>query len=214
VRVRDTGCGIPAELHERVFEPFFTTKQTERGTGMGLAVVDTIVSAHRGTVRLESAPGSGTCFEIELPLSHLEAAAHAAPDELVTGEGRVLVVDDEPAVRRVAARMLRRLGYDPEEAPGGADAVARVRAAPGAFALVLLDLDMPGMDGRACLRALREIQPGLPIVLSTGLPSSELEQLRDAEGVELLPKPYVLAKLSETVAEALRSTRGAAPGAR
>jgi two-component system, cell cycle sensor histidine kinase and response regulator CckA len=112
-------------------------------------------------------------------------------------------VDDEPAVRGVAARMLRRLGYDPREAAGGAEAIEQVRAEPHAFALVLLDLDMPRMNGRACLRALRELDPQLPVVLSTGLPTSELEDLRDAEHVGLLPKPYVLAQLSETVAAAI-----------
>jgi len=206
VQVRDTGSGIPAELHERVFEPFFTTKESAKGTGMGLAVVDTIVSSHRGSISLESEVGAGTRFEIQLPLSSVAAPAPSAPsDELVMGEGRVLVVDDEPAVRRVAARMLRRLGYEPEEVPGGLEAVERVRAEPGAFALVLLDLDMPRMDGRACLRALRELEPTLPVVLSTGLPASELEDLREAEHVGLLPKPYVMSQLSETVAAAIRS---------
>jgi PAS domain S-box-containing protein len=204
VHVRDTGYGIPAELRERVFEPFFTTRRAEKGTGMGLAVVDTIVRSHRGTIRLESEVGAGTHFVVELPLSPAARPVRAAPqDALVTGEGRVLVVDDEPAVRGVAARMLRRLGYDPREAAGGAEAIEQVRAEPRAFALVLLDLDMPGMNGRACLRALRELDPQLPVVLSTGLPTSELEDLRDAEHVGLLPKPYVLAQLSETVAAAI-----------
>jgi PAS domain S-box-containing protein len=205
VRVRDSGTGIPAELQERIFEPFFTTKQSEKGTGMGLAVVRSIVQSHRGAVGLESAPGAGTCFEIRLPLSEAEAPARAVARsaEPVKGEGRVLVVDDEPAVRRVATRMLRRLGYQPDEAADGEEALARLRAEPGVYALVILDLDMPGMDGRACLRALRGIEPELSVVVSTGLPSSELGEVLACEAIGLLPKPYELLQLSETVAAAL-----------
>ena len=204
VNVRDTGTGIPADLHERIFEPFFTTKQSEKGTGMGLAVVYGIVQSHRGSVGVESALGSGTRFEVRLPVAvgAAPARAAAAKREPRKGEGRVLVVDDEPAVRRVAARMLRRLGYEPDEAAGGSEALARVRGEPGAYALVILDLDMPGMDGRACLRALRAVEPEIPVVISTGLPASELGDAL-AEDTLLLPKPYELLQLSETVAAAI-----------
>jgi PAS domain S-box-containing protein len=206
VRVTDTGTGIPVDLRERIFEPFFTTKQSEKGTGMGLAVVYGIVQSHRGAIELASEVGSGTRFEIRLPLSEAAPPARAAATagDPVKGEGRVLVVDDEPAVRRVAARMLRRLGYETDEAEDGAAAVARVRAAPGAYALVLLDLDMPGMNGRACLRALRAIEPELPVVLSTGLPASELGESLAGSVAGLLPKPYEMLRLSETVAAAIR----------
>jgi PAS domain S-box-containing protein len=205
VSVRDTGTGIPEELHERIFEPFFTTKQSEKGSGMGLAVVYGIVQSHRGSVSLESTLGAGTRFEIRLPVSPgaAPALAAAAGREPRKGEGRVLVVDDEPAVRRVATRMLRRLGYAPDEAAGGSEALARVRSEPGAYALVILDLDMPGMDGRACLRALRALEPELPVVISTGLPASELGDALTGEGIGLLPKPYELLTLSETVAAAI-----------
>jgi PAS domain S-box-containing protein len=204
VWVGDTGTGISAELRDRIFEPFFTTKQSEKGTGMGLAVVYGILQSHGGRIALESEPGRGTCFELRFPL--IEGAADrsvAASAEPVKGEGRVLVVDDEPAVRRVAARMLRRLGYEPEEAEDGAVALARVRAQAGCYALVLLDLDMPGMDGRACLRALRGVEPELPVVISTGLPAAELAEVLAGEEVGLLPKPYELLRLSETVAAAI-----------
>jgi PAS domain S-box-containing protein len=204
VWVRDTGTGVPVELRERIFEPFFTTKQSEKGTGMGLAVVYGILQSHGGKVALESEPGNGACFELRFPLSAAAPdRAVAASAELVKGEGRVLVVDDEPAVRRVAARMLRRLGYDAEEAEDGAAALARVREQPGAYALVLLDLDMPHMDGRTCLRELRALEPELPVVISTGLLASEIrELLADAE-VGLLPKPYEMLRLSEVVASCL-----------
>jgi PAS domain S-box-containing protein len=205
VEVRDSGTGIDAELHERIYEPFFTTKQSEKGTGMGLAVVYGIVKAHHGSIHLESRVGAGSRFEIRLPLAPEDAPSRAAAErgELVKGEGRVLVVDDEPAVRRVAARMLRRLGYAPEEADGGAEAVRRVQEEPGAYALVVLDLDMPGMDGRSCLRALRALDPELPVLISTGLPASELGETLAGEVAGMLPKPYELLQLSERVAAAI-----------
>jgi PAS domain S-box-containing protein len=209
LQVCDTGSGISPDLQERIFEPFFTTKHAEKGTGMGLAVVYGIVQSHRGAISVESAPDAGSRFEIRLPLSDAQPAprAGAAQREPVAGSGRVLVVDDEPAVRRVATRMLRHLGYEPDEAEDGALALARLEGAPGAYAAVLLDLDMPGMDGRACLRALRAFAPALPVVVSTGLPASELGEMLAGEDVGLLPKPYELVQLSEVMAAALGSRR-------
>jgi CheY-like chemotaxis protein len=99
--------------------------------------------------------------------------------------------------------MLRRLGYAPEEADGGAEAVRRVQDAPGAYALVVLDLDMPLMDGRSCLRALRALAPELPVLISTGLPASELGESLAGEAAGVLPKPYELLQLSERVAAAI-----------
>jgi PAS domain S-box-containing protein len=206
VRVEDTGTGIPDEIQERIFEPFFTTKHSEKGTGMGLAVVYGIVQSHRGAIALHSAPGAGARFEIRLPLCDAALAARPpAAREPLRGSGRVLVVDDEPAVRRVAARMLRRLGYQPEEAEDGASGLARLRAEPGGFAALVLDLDMPGVDGRACLRAVRGFAPELPVVISTGLPASELGDMLAGEAVALLPKPYELLQLSEALGAALRA---------
>jgi two-component system, cell cycle sensor histidine kinase and response regulator CckA len=206
VRVRDTGVGIAENLRERIFEPFFTTKQFDKGTGMGLAVVYGIVQSHGGSVSLESRVGAGTTFEVALPLAEeaLPVPDDAAPRAPLRGVGRVLVVDDDAAVRRVAGRMLRFLGYDAALAADGAEAVRLLRADPTGFDLVLLDLDMPEMDGRACLRALRAIRSDLPVILSTGLPASELGELAGGGRTGILPKPYDLLRFSEVVAKARR----------
>jgi CheY-like chemotaxis protein len=119
----------------------------------------------------------------------------------------VLVVDDEPSVRRVAARMLQRLGYETAEAADGREALRRVRSGPEPYDLVLLDLDMPGLDGRGCVLALRDLAPGLPVLLSTGLPTGELDAAVLAAVSGLLPKPYELSELSRAVAEALAGRR-------
>jgi two-component system cell cycle sensor histidine kinase/response regulator CckA len=205
IQVTDTGSGIDPELQDRIFEPFFTTKQSEKGSGMGLAMVYGILQSHRGSIALQTGHGAGTRFELRLPLALGAAVPLRAADprgEPIPGSGNVLVVDDEPAVRRVAVRMLRRLGYEGSEADGGAAALALVREDPARYAVVILDLDMPGMDGRSCLRALRGIAPELPIVISSGLPASELGTLAQTEASGLLPKPYQLLELSEAVAAA------------
>jgi signal transduction histidine kinase/CheY-like chemotaxis protein len=205
VAVRDTGVGIAEPLRERIFEPFFTTKQSEKGSGMGLSVVYGIVQSHGGSISLESEVGVGTQLEVQLPLASEEAPARTAraADVPVRGQGRVLVVDDEAGIRRVAARMLRHLGYQVDDAADGQEALARLRASPAAYALALLDLDMPGMDGRVCLHGLREIRPDLPVVVSTGIPASELGEIAKRDTVGLLPKPYDLHGLSQAVAAVL-----------
>ncbi|HEX2485675.1 MAG TPA: PAS domain S-box protein [Myxococcota bacterium] len=211
LRVRDGGVGIDEALRERIFEPFFTTKPREKGTGLGLAVAYGIVESHGGSIRVDSAPGAGATFEVRLPLCEGTAPrADARRLAVATGAGRVLVVDDEPTVRRVARRMLERLGYEACEAADGDEALLRVGEAGRPFDLVLLDLDMPNVDGRACLLGLQRIAPDLPVVLSTGLPAGELPAALLARVAGILPKPYALASLGNAVAQALtrRATSG------
>ncbi len=209
VAVSDTGVGIAEPLRERIFEPFFTTKQSEKGSGMGLSVVYGIVQSHGGSISLESEVGEGTRIDVQLPLAEEEAPARVARGDAapVRGAGRLLVIDDEPGVRRVAGRMLRHLGYQVDEASDGAEALARLRGNPGAYALAILDLDMPGMDGRACLRELRGILPDLPVIVSTGLPASEIAEFAKRERVGLLSKPYDLLRLSRVIAAARERAR-------
>jgi signal transduction histidine kinase/CheY-like chemotaxis protein len=201
VAVSDTGVGIPPELQGRVFEPFFTTKADGRGTGLGLATVYGIVKAHRGAVRLRSAPGEGSRFSVVLPLDRTAATADAPPEPrgAPRGSGVVLVVDDEELVRATAGRVLASLGFEPVLVEGGEAALAWLARSPRPAA-VLLDLAMPGMDGGACFRELRARHPGLPVVISSGFArNGRAQELVDAGAAGFVQKPYRVEELARAL---------------
>ncbi len=199
--VSDTGTGMTREVLARIFDPFFTTKEHGKGTGLGLAMVYGMVRAHEGVVDVDSVVGVGSTFSIYLPvikqLSPVEAAP-AAP-ELFKGRGDVLLADDETTVREVATRMLQRLGYKVDAVSDGAQAVARFRADPDRYTVVLLDGDMPRMHGREAARLMREIRPEATVFLATGYltsgPQEEYATLFNA----VLSKPYTLQDLSRVL---------------
>lgn len=211
IAVRDTGTGIPDTLRERIFEPFFSTKPTGSGSGMGLAVVYGIVTAHHGTVRAEAAEPHGSVFRIALPSAGPAQPAPAPAlraeplgDGFRHGRGRILVVDDEPAVRSLAERMLRRLGYEVASAADGVEALEVVDGT-GAFDLVILDLDMPRMGGAECFRELRARQPEARVLVSTGFGHPHVIDTLLATGLRgIVPKPYSLEQLARAIGDALR----------
>jgi signal transduction histidine kinase/ActR/RegA family two-component response regulator len=194
--VTDTGVGIPAAIQERIFEPFFTTKSEGQGSGLGLATVFGIAKGHGGTVRVYSEPGKGARFLVHLPLLQGREVG-AAP----RGAGVVLVVDDEELVRRTASRILASLGYEPVQVPGGQEALdwlARQAAPPVA---VILDLAMPGMDGRTCFRELHARHPGLRVIVSSGFSKNDRAEELLAEGAAgFVQKPYRTAELARALA--------------
>jgi len=196
IAVSDTGAGIPPEIQERVFEPFFSTKDAGRGTGLGLAQVAGIVNQHGGRVDLESEPGRGTTVRVFLPLrtarpSNVKSEADIVP----RGQGeRVLVVDDDPAVCEITAALVESLGYRVETASDGRQAIERVEA--GGIDLVLSDVSMPHMGGLDLLRALRDRNHTVPVVLLSGF--AEPEDLRPE--VPFLRKPPTRRALGQLLA--------------
>jgi len=205
VSVSDTGCGIPKELRERIFEPFFTTKQQGRGTGMGLAMVYGIVKNHGGFIRLYSEVGQGTRFDVYLPLSDENGIpAPAEKAALVKGTGRILFVDDEDVVREVASDMLRSLGYEVVTATSGSGAIEYYREHANEIDLAIIDLVMPGMGARECFHGLKQINPKLRAVLSSGYGLNGKAQETVDEGMRgFVQKPYTLAELSDVVRKAM-----------
>lgn len=207
ISVRDTGSGIPPDLMAKVFDPFFTTKPIGKGTGLGLSQVYGIAQQSGGTVRLASVEGRGTTVEIWLPAAE---ATTAAPADIFSAEAdaeaphqRILVVDDDEAVRRFMVESLQSLGYCVDEAADG-EAGLRVlaRSSPD---LIIVDYAMPGMTGVDLVLRARAVAPGVPIILATGYADMEaVDRVMPTESV--LRKPFRLAELGVAVRKALAAS--------
>jgi len=193
--VRDSGGGMPPEVVERIFEPFYTTKdETNKGTGLGLAMVYGIVRRHGGTIDVKSHQGVGTVFEILVPA--------AAISEERENALRVLVVDDEPAFREMIQLILEEDGHKVHLAANGIEALKTLRHETDSLGLVILDLRMPGVDGIGVLDELQDIAPDLPVLVTTGYASAEEKEQALAKGASrVLEKPYRVAELRAAVAE-------------
>jgi CheY-like chemotaxis protein len=194
------------ETVRRIFDPFFTTKAPGKGTGLGLSVVHGIMEAHDGAIVVESTPGAGTTMHLYFSASGRDARVATDPEEAsgtpqpapaVARGRRVIVVDDEPAVLRVAAQALRREGFEPFPFARAADALAEFQREPAAFAAILTDLTMPDMSGLELARAVRALRGDVPVVLATGRLSDRVSaELQHLDGVRLLDKPYTLEDLA------------------
>lgn len=200
LEVIDTGCGMDDATQARIFDPFFTTKKQGEGSGLGLSIVHGIVREHGGLIRVRSAPGQGTTFEIVLPVTH-EAPAVVPPPpaggKALEGAGRwVLVVDDEEPIRLVARALLLRAGFRVEVHADAESAARMFAAAPAGFAIVLADLSMPGRSGAELIRELRALRPELPAVLMSG-DHDRYGRAAESEttNVILLSKPFAAEEL-------------------
>lgn len=206
--VSDSGHGMSKETLSRIFEPYFSTKVA--GRGMGLAATQGIVRAHGGCIGVESAEGVGSTFRVLLPPSLEPAVVHAgivASNEPARGQGVILLIDDERAVRSTASRMLEVLGFQARVANTGREGLKQLAADSGAVRLVLLDLTMPEMDGRATLIEIRRAGHEVPVLLISGYHHGEVAPLlREPGVVGFLQKPLQLDQLARSVRDAL-STR-------
>jgi CheY-like chemotaxis protein len=212
LEVADTGPGIPPALQARIFEPFFTTKPPGVGTGLGLSLCRGIVEGHGGTISVQSQPGQGSVFSVELPV---EPRGIALPDSLKkddalsTGPARtaaILVIDDEPAIASALAYLLSRAGHMVETAANGRLALAKLDER--AFDLILCDLRMPELDGPGFYRELSQRHPQLlprTIFLTGDTLSPEVRVFLEQVGVPRLHKPFRAAEVRRIVHQMLQA---------
>lgn len=207
--ISDTGKGMDATTVERIFEPFFTTKKAGEGTGLGLAVVHGIVTAHHGVIFVHSAPGTGSTFEIYLPQAPDHRSSRRARKEPIPrGHGEeILVVDDEEPIMRASVRILDRIGYRAVGQSSAGAALDTLKAQPGRFHLVLTDLNMPGLSGIELARLVNGLRPDLPVILTSGMISDELRREAEAVGVaSVLLKPAGIEELAQAVSRTINPT--------
>jgi two-component system cell cycle sensor histidine kinase/response regulator CckA len=212
IEVADTGPGIPDEVRAKIFEPFFTTKPVGEGTGLGLATVYGIVKQADGWIAVDSKPGEGAAFRIflpiyvppagALPIAEAPKAKPVARD--LSGVGRILFVEDEDAVRGIAARLLRARGYEVIEACDGEEALVLAEEWAGKIDLLISDVIMPGLDGPTMLKKARKFLGAAPVMFISGYAEAEFSDLLEGEtGVTFLPKPLDIKSLAERVKQQL-----------
>ena len=213
IEVSDDGPGIASDVVDKIFDPFFTTKPVGEGTGLGLATVYGIVKQSDGWISVDSKPGEGAAFRIFLPV-------HAAPAVLdkplvpkatrpaardLSGAGRILFVEDEDAVRGVAAKLLRARGYEVIEAASGEEALELAEEHAGTIDLMISDVVMPGMQGPDLLKQARIYLAGAPVMFISGYAEAEFSNLLEGEtNVSFLPKPIDIKTLAERVKQELQ----------
>jgi two-component system cell cycle sensor histidine kinase/response regulator CckA len=203
--VSDTGQGMSQEVQDRIFEPFYTTKPHGEGTGMGLAVVHGIVSAHGGALRVWSAPGQGARFEIILPAATQAMLPEIEQLEPVKGgQERILVVDDEPDISRIVQRALSNQGYQVDAYNDAKQALRAIREKPYEFDLLFTDQTMPGMTGAELAQEAFKLRPDLPVIVCTGFSESMDRDKAKSLGIkEFVMKPVLGADLARTVRRVL-----------
>jgi two-component system cell cycle sensor histidine kinase/response regulator CckA len=220
IDITDTGTGIPPEIIDKIFEPFFSTKEVGKGTGLGLSTVYGIVKQTGGFVYVHSEAGKGTSFHIFLPRHHpeqdiqpdavvaagatKETPAAAKPRTDLTGQGTILLVEDEEGLRSLNARGLRSRGYSVIEASNGVEALEALEEKDGAVDLVVSDVVMPEMDGPTLLKSMRGRNPDLKIIFVSGYAEDAFEKsLPENQQFAFLPKPFTLSQLVAAVKETM-----------
>ncbi|MBI4562242.1 MAG: response regulator, partial [Candidatus Rokubacteria bacterium] len=209
LKVADTGPGIPAEIQGRIFEPFFTTKPTEQGTGLGLSICNGIIESHGGTIGVESQPGQGAVFWIELPVGEPPGPApeSGGSESAPPIRGRaILVVDDELEVAEVLADMLAADGHQVETAANGALGLEKLGSRP--YDLILCDIKMPELDGPGLYREVAGRHPGLSqrfIFLTGDTLSAETREFLRETGASCLSKPFAPGEVHRLTQQVLQA---------
>ena len=208
LEVSDTGRGMDKETQSRLFEPFFTSKST--GRGLGLSAVLGIVRGHKGALRLYSEEGKGTTFRLLFPAAPSERGPAEGKSRADGGEwrgqGTILLVDDEEPIRALGARMLSHLGFEVLLAADGREALEVYRDRRTEIALVLLDLTMPRMDGEETDEQLRQLDPEVKVVISSGYAESDVASRFAGKGLAgFVHKPYTLVQLRDAMRSALEA---------
>jgi two-component system cell cycle sensor histidine kinase/response regulator CckA len=213
IEVEDTGTGIPHDIRDKIFEPFFSTKEVGKGTGLGLSTVYGIIKQTEGFIFVDSDMGRGTTFRIFLP-RHIPSAEEMPaivkavepppPPKDMTGQGTILLVEDEDAVRSFATRALESRGYTVLSASSGVEALTLIDAKAGGIDLVVSDVVMPEMDGPTLLKELRRRKPDIKIIFVSGYAEEAFKKNLEAdEEFVFLPKPFALKDLVQAVKETL-----------
>ncbi|HXT10705.1 MAG TPA: PAS domain S-box protein [Candidatus Angelobacter sp.] len=208
ISIADTGTGIPPELMDKIFDPFFTTKPVGQGTGLGLPTVLGIVESHGGFLHVDSKVGNGTVFKVYIPSASPENEHEIVDTQFTTlprGNGEViLIVDDEPAIRGIASRILASHGYRPLTACEGMEALALFEQNRDNVKAVITDMMMPRMDGPTTIRSLRALKPELKTIMMTGLgEDGRVAEAKAAGSDVVISKPFTTEQLLGTLKQLL-----------
>ncbi len=204
LEVVDTGSGIPEDIMPFIFEPFFTTKKEGHGTGLGLSSVMGTVRTYHGEVTVRSEPGSGTTFSLLFPCNSQKTRETKEIQPVLKGTETVLLVDDEEFNRSLGAEILGTIGYKVLLASNGAEALAIYTGRQDHIDVILLDMNMPVMDGKDTFLKLREMNPDVKIIIASGYGESEkIRDLKTAGPIDMIIKPYRISELSQLLRNVL-----------
>ncbi|MBA3012615.1 MAG: response regulator [Desulfobacula sp.] len=206
LKIMDTGTGIPKEEMDKIFDPYFTTKETGKGTGLGLSVVQGIIKSCKGEIRIYSEAGKGTQVHVYLPIQEKTIApmVPSAIEPIQVGAERILLVDDEEAIVKMAQKMLERLGYHVTSRTRSMEALEVFKADPDQFDVIITDMTMPDMTGIQLAREMKVIRANIPVIICTGFSDQINKENSRQMGIQgYLSKPVVQSELAKTIRDVL-----------